>query len=210
MSTSERDKAEIAAAKQHMAAAGVHTVIAQFVDIHGAVKATYIPIAHLDDIVSPGAGFGSPSINGTGLPRHGPRAEFYGQGDLATLQAMPWMPGYARIACDGVVLDEPYSRCSRHLLKRQMVRLAERGWTLNVGIEPEFCLFHQDAAGRPIPADVADTLDKPSYDFKAMARVRDVLRRQEQGLDACGFDMFQIDHEDAADSTNSTTITATR
>ncbi|MBD3815767.1 MAG: hypothetical protein IE913_04825 [Halothiobacillus sp.] len=45
MSTSEWDKAEIAAAKQHMAAAGVHTVIAQFVDIHGAVKATYIPLA---------------------------------------------------------------------------------------------------------------------------------------------------------------------
>lgn len=198
MSTSELKNTEIAAAKQRLAAEGVHTVIAQFVDIHGAVKGTYIPLAHLEDIVSPGAGFGSPSINGTGLPRHGPRAEFYGQGDLTTLQAMPWMPGYARIACDGVVLDEPHGRCSRYLLKRQMARLAERGWTLNVGIEPEFCLFHQDAAGRPIPADAADTLDKPSYDFKAMARVSDVLRRLEQGLDACGFDVFQIDHEDAS------------
>lgn len=188
----------VAEARQRMATAGVHTVIAQFVDIHGAAKGTYIPLAHLDDIMMPGAGFGSPSINGTGLPRHGPRAEFYGRGDLATLQALPWMPGYARIVCEGVVLDEPYERCVRTLLRRQMARLAERGWTLNVGIEPEFCLFHQDEAGRPVPADAADVLDKPSYDLKAMARVREVLRRLEQGLDACGFDVFQIDHEDAS------------
>ena len=188
----------IAEARQRMVAAGVHTVIAQFVDIHGAAKGTYIPLAHLDDIMLPGAGFGSPSINGTGLPRHGPRAEFYGRGDLATLQALPWMPGYARIVCDGVVLDEPYERCVRTLLRRQMARLAERGWTLNVGIEPEFCLFHLDGAGRPVSADAADVLDKPSYDLKAMARVRDVLRRMEQGLGACGFDVFQIDHEDAS------------
>ncbi|MDA3875642.1 MAG: type III glutamate--ammonia ligase [Halothiobacillus sp.] len=187
-----------AEARQRMATAGVHTVIAQFVDIHGAAKGTYIPLAHLEDILMPGAGFGSPSINGTGLPRHGPRAEFYGRGDLATLQALPWMPGYARIVCEGVVLDEPYERCVRTLLRRQMARLAERGWTLNVGIEPEFCLFHQDEAGRPVPADAADVLDKPSYDLKAMARVREVLRRLEQGLDACGFDVFQIDHEDAS------------
>ncbi|WP_322629532.1 type III glutamate--ammonia ligase [Halothiobacillus sp.] len=188
----------VAEARQRMATAGVHTVIAQFVDIHGAAKGTYIPLAHLDDIMLPGAGFGSPSINGTGLPRHGPRAEFYGRGDLATLQALPWMPGYARIVCEGVVLDEPYERCVRTLLRRQMARLAERGWTLNVGIEPEFCLFHQDGAGRPVSADAADVLDKPSYDLKAMARVREVLRRLEQGLDACGFDVFQIDHEDAS------------
>jgi glutamine synthetase len=31
-----------------------------------------------------------------------------------------------------------------------------------------------------------------------MARVRDVLRNMEQGMDACGFDVFQMDHEDAS------------
>lgn len=101
MRNPEQNVAEIAAAKQRLADAGVHTVIAQFVDIHGAAKGTYIPLAHLDDIMLPGAGFGSPSINGTGLPRHGPRAEFYGHGDLATLQMLPWMPGYARIVWCG-------------------------------------------------------------------------------------------------------------
>lgn len=187
----------VAAAQQRMTTAGVHTVIAQFVDIHGSAKGKYIPLAHLGDIVGAGAGFSGPSIWGLGLPRNGPRSEFYGRGDMDTLQALPWMPGYARMVCNGVVAGEAFALCSRRMLMRQVARLAQRGWTLNVGIEPEFFLLHQDEAGRPILCDWADTLAKPSYDFKAMARVRDVLRNMEQGLEACGFDVFQIDHEDA-------------
>lgn len=190
--------AQVTDALQRMEAAGVHTVIAQFVDIHGAAKGKYIPLAHLADIVGAGVGFAGPSIWGLGLPRNGPRSEFYGRGDLDTLQELPWMPGYARIVCNGVVAGEAFALCSRRLLKRQIARLAERGWTLNVGIEPEFFLLHQDATGRPVPGDAADCLEKPSYDLQAMARVREVLRKMEQGLDACGFDVFQIDHEDAS------------
>lgn len=185
-------------AQQRMAAAGVHTIIAQFVDIHGSAKGKYIPLAHLGDIVGAGVGFAGPSVWGLGLPRNGAHAEFYGRGELDTLQALPWMPGYARIVCNGVVAGEEFGRCARRVLMRQVARLAERGWTLNVGIEPEFFLVHQDAAGRPILSDTADSLEKPSYDLKAMARVRDVLRRMETGLDVCGFDVFQIDHEDAS------------
>jgi glutamine synthetase len=176
----------------------VHTVIAQFVDIHGAAKGKYIPLSHLEDIVGSGVGFAGPSIWGLGLPRNGPSSEFYGRGDLDTLQVLPWMPGYARIVCNGVVAGVAFGRCSRRLLKRQIARLTERGWTLNVGIEPEFFLLHQNISGHPVPSDTADRLDKPSYDLNAMARVREVLHRMQQGLSACGFDVFQIDHEDAS------------
>lgn len=186
------------AAQQRMVAAGVHTVIAQFVDIHGAAKGKYIPLAHLGDIVGAGVGFAGPSISGLGLPRNGPHSEYYGRGELDTLQALPWMPGYARIVCNGVVAGAAFGRCSRRLLMRQIARLTERGWMLNVGIEPEFFLLHVDADGRPVPSDMADNLEKPSYDLRAMARVRAVLRQLEQGLDGCGFDVFQIDHEDAS------------
>ena len=187
----------VADARQRMVAAGVHTIIAQFVDIHGAAKGKYIPLAHLEDILGSGVGFAGPSIWGLGLPRNGPSSEFYGRGDLSTLQALPWMPGYARIVCSGIVAGVAFGRCPRRLLKRQIARLTERGWTLNVGIEPEFFLLHQDQTGRPVLPDGADNLDKPSYDLKAMSRVRDVLRRIEQGLDACGLDVFQIEIEHA-------------
>ncbi|MEI2635462.1 MAG: type III glutamate--ammonia ligase [Methylotenera sp.] len=184
-------------AKQRMQAAGVHTVIAQFVDIHGAAKGKYIPLAHLDDIVGAGAGFAGPSIWGTGLPRNGARSEFYGQGDLSTLQPLPWMPGYARIVCNGLVDGKPFEGCSRRLLLRQIARLQARGWTLNVGIEPEFFLLNTDEHGRPVPCS-KDNQDKPSYDLQALSRVREVLHRMEISLAACGFDIFQMDHEDAS------------
>ena len=184
-------------AKLRMQAAGVHTVIAQFVDIHGSPKGKYIPLAHLEDILGAGAGFAGPSIWGTGLPRNGPRSEFYGKGDINSLQALPWMPGYARIVCSGMVDGEPFSGCSRRVLLKQIERLNARGWTLNVGIEPEFFLVNKDEHGRPIPC-VKDDQDKPSYDLKALARVRDVVHRMETGLTVCGFDVFQIDHEDAS------------
>ncbi len=187
----------IEAAKTKLAAAGVHTVIAQFVDIFGAAKGKYIPLAHLEDILGAGAGFAGPSIWGMGLPRTGARAEFYGQGDLSTLQALPWMPGYARIVCNGVVDGKPFDGCSRRLLLKQISRLQARGWTLNVGIEPEFFLLDTDESGRPAACEL-DNQDKPSYDLKALARVRDVLHCMETGLTACGFDVFQIDHEDAS------------
>lgn len=187
----------IETAKIQLRSQGVHTIIAQFVDIHGSAKGKYIPLAHLEDVIDNGAGFAGPSIWGTGLPRNGARSEFYGQGDLSTLQALPWTPGYARIVCSGLVDGKPFSGCSRRLLMRQIERLNKLGYTLNVGIEPEFFLVTTDANGRPIPS-VADDLDKPSYDLKALARVRDVLHRMETGLTECGFDVFQIDHEDAS------------
>ena len=82
-------KTDLDKAKQLMQTAGVHTVIAQFVDIHGSPKGKYIPLTHLEDILGAGAGFAGPSICGTGLPRTGVRAEFYGKGDFTTLQALP-------------------------------------------------------------------------------------------------------------------------
>ena len=180
-----------------MQAAGVHTIIAQFVDIFGAAKGKYIPLAHLEDILGNGAGFAGPSIWGTGLPRNGARSEFYGQGDINTLQPLPWMPGYARIVCSGMVDGQAFAGCSRRVLLRQIERLTQLGLTLNVGIEPEFFLVTTDEHGRPVPCN-KDNQDKPSYDLRALARVRDVLHNMETGLAACGFDVFQIDHEDAS------------
>ena len=188
---------DIDAVKTQLASQNVHTIIAQFVDIHGAPKGKYIPLTHLEDILNAGAGFAGPSIWGTGLPRTGARAEFYGQGDLTTLQALPWMPGYARIVCSGIVNNSPFTGCSRRILLKQIERLTVLGWTLNVGIEPEFFLLQADENGRPIVCS-KDNQDKPSYDLKALARVRDVLHKMETSLTACGFDVFQIDHEDAS------------
>lgn len=178
-----------------LAAQGIRYVFAQFTDIHGGAKGKLIPLTHLDDIVSPGAGFSGPSIWGTGLPRTGPRSEYYGRADLSTLQPMPWLPGYARVVLDGHVAGLPFEVCPRQILRRQVARLAQRGWTLNAGLEPEFFLLQRGPNG--YDAEPGDTLEKPSYDSKSLLRRRSFLEKLTASLDACGLGVFQIDHEDA-------------
>ena len=55
---------------------------------------------------------------------HGP--DYMAGGDLSTLSPMPWMPGFARLACDGHVNGKPYEYCSRVALKRQLDALKAR------------------------------------------------------------------------------------
>ena len=142
---------------ERLRAGGVHTLLAQFTDIHGVAKGKLVPLAHLDDLLTDGAGFAGPSIAGTGLPRTGPRAEYFARGNASTTTALPWMPGVARIVCDGFVDGQPFDACPRQVLKRAVARLAERGWHLRTGIEPEFFLLRRDGQ-RWLPADAQDRL----------------------------------------------------
>ncbi|WP_298825000.1 type III glutamate--ammonia ligase [uncultured Piscinibacter sp.] len=182
--------------RETLAAQGVHTLIAQFTDLHGVAKGKYVPLDQLRTLVETGAGFSGPSITGTGLPRMGPRSEYYGRGDPGSARALPWMPGYARLACDGFVDGQPFDGCPRQVLRRQIARLAGHGWTLQTGIEPEFFLLRRTESA-VVPADAQDRLDKPSYDLKSLSRQREFLHELATGLQACGLQVFQIDHEDA-------------
>jgi glutamine synthetase len=187
----------IQALRERLAAQGVHTLLVQFTDLQGVAKGKWVPLEHLADVVATGAGFAGPSIWGTGLGRTGARSEYYARGDASTVQPLPWMPGYARIVGDGFVDGLPFDACPRQVLKRAVARLAERGWTLQTGIEPEFFLLRRDAGGRWQPADDADRLDKPSYDLKSLPRQAPFLRALNEALSACGLDVQQLDHEDA-------------
>lgn len=170
-------------------------MFAQFTDIHGVAKGKLVPLSHLADLVHPGAGFSGPSIWGTGLPRTGPRSEYYGRADLSTLQAMAWMPGYARVVLDGYVGGEPFDLCPRQILRKQVSRLEQRGWALNAGLEPEFFLLSR--SGNKVDSEPGDLLEKPSYDTKSLLRRSRFLEKLTAALEASGLDVFQIDHEDA-------------
>jgi glutamine synthetase len=176
---------------------GIHTLLVQFTDLHGSAKGKFVPLAHLDGVLRDGAGFAGPSIWGTGLPRTGPRSEFYARGDAGMVQPLTWMPGVARIVGDGFVDGMPFEACPRQVLRRATGRLAERGWSLRTGIEPEFFLLRRTADGRWLPADDGDRLDKPSYDLKSLPRQLDFLQALRQVLTDAGLDVLQLDHEDA-------------
>lgn len=176
---------------------GVHSVLATFTDLHGTPKGKLLPLSGLAQAVNTGAGFAGPSIWGTGLPRFGPRSEYMGRVVLESLRPLPFMPGVAHAVCDGFAGGEPLDTDPRQLLKRQLDRLRTRGWTLWVGIEPEFFLLRRGADGRWVVADAQDRLDKPSYDLQSMGRNMGFLDTMRRHLGALGFQLEQIDHEDA-------------
>lgn len=173
----------------------INFVLAQFVDIHGSAKTKSVPVAHFEDLLTTGAGFAGFAIWGLGMGPHGP--EYTAIGDLSTLSLVPWMPGYARIACDGHVLGKPYEFCPRVALRAQLRKLEKLGWTMYTGIEPEFMLLERAPDGSLAPCDATDALDKPCYDYKGLARSSEFLQNLVTSLQAAGLDIYQIDHEDA-------------
>jgi glutamine synthetase len=182
-------------ATEFLAKNQVKFVLAQFVDIHGVAKTKSVPVNHFNDILEGGAGFAGFAVWGLGQEPHDP--DYMAVGDIGTLTLVPWQPGYARIVCNGRVRNEPWPYDTRHVLLQQIARLAERGWTLNVGLEPEFMLLACRPDGSYGPADSSDTLDKPCYDYKGLSRSRAFLERLVGALTEVGIDVYQIDHEDA-------------
>ena len=182
-------------AKKFFKRHGIRYVLAQFVDIHGAPKAKAVPVEHLDMVLTDGAGFAGFAMWGFGMQPNSP--DYMAVGDLSTLAVMPWMPGYARLACDGHVKGKPYEYCSRVVLKRNLDALARQGYTLYTGIEPEFMLLDRAPDGSLAPHDSTDDLDKPCYDYKGLSRQTAYLDRLTSGLREAGVDVYQIDHEDA-------------
>ena len=170
-------------------------VLAQFVDIHGAAKTKSVPISGLKAIEGAGVGFAGFAICGMGMQPHGP--DFMVKGNLSQLTPVPWQPGYGRVVCEGYVNGQPHAYDSRYVLRKQVERLAEKGWTLNTGLEPEFSLFRRDGSGKLTLVDHSDNLDKPCYDYKGLSRSREFLERLTEALIPVGFDIYQIDHEDA-------------
>lgn len=182
-------------ATKFLAERNIRYVLAQFVDIHGTAKTKSVPSRHLDMVLTDGAGFAGFAVWGLGLGPHGP--DFMARGDLSTLVPVPWMPGYARLVCDGHVNGKPYAFCSRVTLKTQLAKLAKRGMTMYTGIEPEFFLLKKNGDGTLVPTDDTDLLDKPCYDYKGLARSSAFLEKVAESLDEVGIDVFQVDHEDA-------------
>jgi glutamine synthetase len=183
------------AARKFIKDNGVKFIMAQFVDIHGSAKAKAVPAEHLDMVLTDGAGFAGFALWGFGMGPHGP--DYMAVGDPSTICSVPWMPGYARMVCDGHVHGKRYAYCSRVVLKKALDDLKKQGITMYTGIEPEFMLLARREDGTLGPCDATDTLEKPCYDYKGLARSSGFLGEVVGALRSVGIDVYQIDHEDA-------------
>jgi glutamine synthetase len=110
--------------------------------------------------------------------------------DLATLRRVPWQPGTARLLGDLEWLDgAPVPPSPRAVLRRQLERLAEHGWTAMAATELEFIVFRDtyeqawDRAYRDLTPANQYNVD---YSLLGTARVEPLLRAIRNGMAGAG------------------------
>jgi glutamine synthetase len=182
----------VAQAKQLIEAEQVRFVNMQFTDIVGHVKTITIPVHAFDDAVEHGVWFDGSSIEGFVRIAE---SDMYLVPDLSTLAVIPWERGSnttARVICDVYTPDgQPFAGDPRGVLRRVLAEAEAMGYRYFTGPEPEFFLFHRDAAGRPIlePHDRAGYFDV-STDLGV-----DVRRQMVDALEALGITVEAAHHE---------------
>lgn len=110
--------------------------------------------------------------------------------DLDTLRKVPWLPGSALVTADLEWLDgSPVAQSPRQILKAQLDRLAEHGWSPYVGTELEFIVFDTPfrQAWKQGYRDLETTTDfNVDYDLQASSRMEPLLRDIRLAMDGAG------------------------
>jgi glutamine synthetase len=173
----------------------IEFLFAQFVDMHGKPNAKLIPAAHLDDLLTEGAGFAGFAAGAIGQRPNDP--DMLAIPDIRSFSPLPWRPEVARFACDIQVEGEEWLYCPRTILRKQIDRAAELGYEFKIGAELEYFLVRRNDDGTIEVADKLDNLEQPCYDMRALTRNLDFVTQVSRNITALGWDNYATDHEDA-------------
>src|SRR3954467_9018691 len=110
--------------------------------------------------------------------------------DMATLRRVPWHPATALVLSDlGWDDGSPVVASPRQVLRAQLARLAEEGWTANAGTELEFIVFRDtyEEAWRKGYRDLDPAnLYNVDYSMLGTARVEPLIRRIRNSMMGAG------------------------
>ncbi|WP_027718643.1 type I glutamate--ammonia ligase [Desulfovirgula thermocuniculi] len=172
---------------------GVKFIRLQFTDIFGILKNVAIPVEQLDKALDGELMFDGSSIEGFVRIEE---SDMYLRPDPSTFVVFPWRPrdgGVARLICDVYNPDgTPFEGDPRYVLKRALAEAREMGFTMHVGPELEFFLFHVDSEGRP----TTNTHDRAGYfDLTPVDLGEDARRDMVLTLEQMGFEIEASHHE---------------
>jgi glutamine synthetase len=165
----------------------------QFTDVTGTVKSVDIPAWRLEEALEDGVWFDGSSIEGFARIQESDMRLVI---DTGTYAVLPWTPQDARrgrVFCDIFLPDgSPFPGDPRGTLKRMLAQIEQRGWTYNVGPEPEFFLFKRNGTQgiHPVPHDVGSYFDFSAND--EAVRVRTELM---EALGGMGLNVEMGHHE---------------
>ncbi len=116
--------------------------------------------------------------------------DFVMRPDLPTLRRVPWHEGTVLLLADLVWEDGADVVASpRQILRRQLARLAERGWTAYVGTELEFVVYddsYEQAWQRGYRDLTPANLYNVDYSLLGTSRIEPLLRKIRLGMEGAG------------------------
>ncbi|MDD1732387.1 MAG: glutamine synthetase family protein [Methanothrix sp.] len=160
-----------------------------FTDILGVPKSFAINPTELEGAFSEGMGFDGSSIEGFARIHE---SDMVAKPDPTTFQLIPWRQqenGVARMFCDIQNPDgSPYEGDPRYVLKRNLERIKDKGYSFLVGPELEFFYFKNEHS--------TDILDSGGYfDLTTADNASDLRRDTILALDSMGIDVEYSHHE---------------
>ncbi len=164
-----------------------------FTDILGMLKSFAITVEELEGALEQGMGFDGSSIEGFARIDE---SDMVALPDPETFQLLPWRPkehhAVARMFCD--ILrpgGEPFEGDPRYVMKKNLQRAAEMGYTYYVGPELEYFYF-RDSKG-------TEMLDEGGYfDMTPLDLATDLRRETVLTLEDMGIGVEYSHHEVAA------------
>ncbi len=160
---------------------GIRFVRLWFTDVQGFLKSFAITPAELEVALDEGLGFDGTSIDGFSRISE---ADMLARPDPATFQILPWRRGgdTARMFCDIVTPDgAPFAGDPRHVLRRNLERAAELGYSFYVGPELEYFYF-ADAGPEPKVLDRGGYFDLTPLDVAQEYRRDTILALEKLGI----------------------------
>ena len=153
-----------------------------FTDILGFLKSFAITVEELEDALEDGKGFDGSSIEGFARIDE---SDMLALPDPDTFQLIPWQPqehrAVARVFCD--ILrpgGEPFEGDPRYVLKRNLKRAADMGYTFYIGPELEYFYFVDSKGTEAL--DQGGYFDLTPRDAATDLRRETVLTLEEMGI----------------------------
>jgi len=152
-----------------------------FTDILGSLKGFAITVEELEAALTRGMGFDGSAIEGFARSNE---SDVYALPDPNTFSLLPWRPrtnAVARMFCDIVTPDdEPFEGDSRFVLRRNLKRAADMGYTYYVGPEIEYFYFEDSKGTKSL--DDGGYFDQDATDMATDLRRETVLMLEELGI----------------------------
>jgi len=159
-----------------------------FTDILGSLKSFAITVEELPKALEQGMGFDGSSIEGFARIDE---SDMLAIPDPGTFQLVPWRPreqGVARMFCDIYRPDgRPFEGDPRQVLRRQLARASELGYTFYVSPELEYFYFKEPGSTEP--------LDRGGYFDQTTDAGTDLRRETVLALEAMGIEVEYSHHE---------------